>query len=386
MPTFNFEIGVAPYANNISDAQTDIQVSAVVVGTANSWYAEKIVFNQDTLVNRLGITLGPRPSGTPSYFVGITTSLGPYGQYPYTSDNIAGSAGSLGFSTFVITSSNTQLERIIELPISPNFTFTKNVPYFLCIQTITRNTGNFNFWGSSGQSALNRQNMAPYYTTGTGLSIWTSTVPRNIVVAGYDSGSGSTVWYPQGHYVTDDSWISATATGITHRYTAFFEFGARFELNEINVPDLSLRYAKFANIFPIDSDDQYTCKLYDHRYDVVGIAITEKAIFASSTVSDRGTFTFYFVPPVKIQSDFAYYLGISASGGTATSATHRVFTRTGGDTMRTQSTHYIDYIQRTNSGVAFTQSFTATGASQKYIPSIFLGLSCSSSFRRNIGN
>lgn len=388
MSEFNFEIGVPPYINVISNSQTNFQASAVIVGTANSWIAEKIVFNQDTTVNRLGVTFGVRPTGTPVHIVGITTSLGPNGQFPYTIDGIVGSAASLGFSKSIITTRNTQLEQIFEFALDSNFTFLKNVPYFLCIQNYTRNTGSNTFWGAPVTCGLNRANMGLLNTyLGFGVS-FDITTGHNFIVAGYDSGLGNTIWYPQGHYVTDDSFTSASATGLTHRYTSFFEFGARLELNDLNFQYLNLRYLKYSNIFPIDSNDQYTCKLYDHRYNEVGIAITEKAIFASGAANDRGSFTFYFVPKIKISTDYPYYIGISATGGTATSATHRVLTRTGGETMRTQNNHYFDYVFRTSSGSAFTQNFLASGANQRYYPGILLGVSASSTnaMRRNNGN
>lgn len=391
MGSYIFDLALSPYMLTLSNTATNFQPSIVTVGAAGSWYAEKVVFNQDTTINKLAFTLGLLGSGTAyTYFVGITTSLGPYGTHPYTIDNIAGSAASLGFSIATITQRNTASDNLFVVSLPNDFTCLKDVSYWLCLQTISRASTTFNFWtrGDAAASARRGQASMWFAAVGTGLSLVPAgSQPSSIVIAGYESSSGSSTWYPQGDYVWDETFSSNQT--LRHKFTepSTYEFGARFEINDFQAQELNLHYVKYSNIFPIDSNIEYTCKLYDHRYQEVGIAITEKANYASATATDRGDMYWYFVPPKKISPDFAYYLGLSCSGGTASSSFHRVITKSGGDMMKNQYDHYCDYIERASSGIAFSQNITYySGQTQKWYPNIFLGVSVNKKMRRGNGN
>lgn len=384
MGNINLKLNFAPGLLAYSNSQTDVQSNNIVVGVAGSWYAEKIVFNQDTTINKLGFTIGVL-SGISTCLVGITTSLGPYGLYPYTIDNVAGSAASLGFSVIAgAFTTNSQSNSFREVSLLNDFTCLKDVPYWLGIVSLGKPTAasNFNFFGSTDETLLTRGHQGSVNMVGTGVI---SGATQNILVPGYNSGSGKTSYYPKGHFLWDDSFTGA-GNFFTHKATSYYEFGGRFELNEIQSQQLELSYVQYGTIYPVDGDIEYTCKLYDHKHNIVGTAITERPNLASGTLTDRGTFTFYFVPKIKINPDFPYYLTFTATGGTACSSVHRVITKSGNDNMRSQSTHYIDYIERTASGVAFSEDTIFRSDDQKYTPTISLGITDFISMRRGGGN
>ena len=387
------KLNFAPFALARGSLASDIQVSSQTAGTGGSWYAEKFVFGEDTTINRLGYVLG-LSSSNPSFIVGITTSYGPHGLFPATRDGVAGSAGSLAFSTSVFVSGTAQSNNLRALSLPSDFICLKDVSYWLAWQIISAASGTRSFWWTSSNHFMNRRSEAIVSNfvgvAGFG-SIDTTRIGKNIVVPGYYSGSGVTQWYPKGHYLGDDSILSGTPT-LNYFYhklpgVTTYEFGGRFELNELGVQEIELQYIQWANVHPVDSNIDYTCRLYDYRHNIVGTAITERAIFASAAAADRGTMTFYFVPKIKLRTDFPYYLGLSASGGTACSAFHRVVSQSGGDTMRSQSVHYLDYVQRTSFSSDFSEDqILIPGQVQKSLPGISLGITDFIPMRRNNGN
>lgn len=396
MGNIKLRVKFAPFFDAYSNSAADVGPSAIVAGAAASWIAEKVVFNKNTTVNRIGYTLGVLTNNV-SFFVGITTSLGPHGLYPYTDDGVPGSATSLGYSVIsnILTHSTIGSAaaggtfRVASLV--NDFTFEKDVPYWLAVHPTAFISGNFNFWGTATDTSLFRGHQTAIRRIGNTV-LFSGTAVNNFLTPGYYSGSGKTVYYPMGHYAWNDSFNSTAAEGIInsnwflHKLIPYYEFGGRFELNDIGSQQLELSYVQYGTLYPVDSNIEYTCKLLDHRLDVVGIAITERPNVASATLTDRGIFTFYFVPKVKINPDYPYYLTFVATGGTACSSVYSVVARSGGRDMKSQSSHYLDAVQRTSSTSSFEEDQLYFGDYQPYTPSIVLGISDFIPMRRGGGN
>lgn len=376
MANLNFRVGLFPYVNSRSSAAGDIASDPLTAGLAMTWYVQKFVPNQNLTVNRLSF-INSAATGVvnPSYFVGITTSLGVHGMYPYTSNNIAGSAGSLGFITSAITTRFSASTLPFEVAVN-EVTLNKEESYWLALQLIARTAGGtFQFSGIEGESHLNRRHQTTL-TNSTGTI--TALTEYDLVVPGYYSGTGTTKWYlASGTQVYNDAYV-------TYGGAAYYEFGAKFELNNFLVQELELDSVIFGNIYPIDSNTQFTCRLYDHNRSVIGTAITERAFTPSGgTVTERGNFNFYFVPPVKIRPDFTYTVGIIGTGNTA-AGQFRVYANTGGDDRN--DTMYVNkfiYVERLDSASPFDE---ISSGSEKYRANIFLNLMTSTPMRRNNGN
>lgn len=377
MGDLNFSWGALPYTTSLTDAPADIAESSFTGGLGGSWFAEKFIPNQDITVNRIAFILGAIGGVlNPSYFVGITTSLGPNGLYPYTSDGIAGSAGSLGFISSVITTRFTASESYFALALPSNLTLNRGVTYWLCNQTISRvSGGTFTFLaksnvtrGSSTGSASVRQNAGTF----------TISDIEDAIIVGYDSGAGNTVWYPKGPYVGDDIYFNTFGP-------AYYEFGAKFELNDFTTQELFLDAVTYGNLRPVDSNTKYTCRLYDQQDSVVGIAITEQAFIPSGgAATDAGNFVWYFIPPVRVLPNYEYKIGIVATGNTA-AGQHRRFFRTGGNEYNDGSlVSYFDFVERSSSSSGFATSTSTDG--EKYKANIYLNFKTSTKMRRGQGN
>lgn len=377
MANLYFNFGFLPYVNDLSDVAVDINEENTTGGLGGSWYVEKFVPNQDLIVNRAAFILGNVNGAlNPSYFVGITTSLGPHGMFPYTSDGIAGSAGSLGFISASITSRFTASEFYFPVALPSNVNLLKGEPYWTALQVISRvSGGTFQFFTKDEQTIGRRgQQMMLQNSTGAVTILDRS----GLVVLGYDSGSGNTIWYSRSPYVGEDQYFP-------YHSQPYYEFGAKFEINDFKVQELFLDAVTFGNIYPVDSNTKFTCRLYDQQDSVVGIAITEQAFYPSGgAVTNRGNFIWYFVPPVRILPDYEYKIGIVATGNTAVGE-HRRYIRTGGNEFNNGSlTTYCDFVERFSSNSSFGTSTTSDGEIHK--ANIFLNLRSSNKMRRGQGN
>lgn len=299
----------------------------------NDWMAYKLYVSEPSNVNGFVFNLSAVPTGSMDVSVGISTSLGPTGLFPYVisqefMNSNVGTAKTIAFeyeiSTTINTSSSggTGYTFMTFISSATGYTLQPNNYYWVGMKVNSVGTpGSFLTYDmasftsqdnimASTQSISRFQRLASASAT---------TVSSDFIMAipfDYNASIGKTTYHMMYPFSLDE-------IERTFNYAASpnlgREFGPLFELNNFPFQDWEvysmnisfMRYQGTGNV----QDPEFCMRIYDgpDYVNVVGTALTLNGYDFQPTLSNLNSleFEFIFNPPVKLRSNKTYFAGIA---------------------------------------------------------------------------
>lgn len=358
------------------------------MSTSGNWIVTGFRVGEPTVINGLRYTIhsssvaGAALTG----LVGITTSLGPNGLFPYEKNNnnlrvLAGSAKTVSFFYAISQEFNDAGagESNFKYATGSTITLEANTQYYAGIYISSVGiAGSIYFRCAStgllyNSFASNNFNMTYQRSTGS-ANTCIPDISLNIIPYYYNGSTYDYYPFNSPNY----------ARVVDYTFLNYNEVGFFFELNEFGLQDIELEAIKIhhwrlnrplGSLYPI---------LYDgyNTNNVIATGITEYIINVTPQ-SNWGTpelnnsdYKLHFIPPVKIRPDYKYYVGIAISSG-GSGFGDDFINLTWIDDAR--SNHRFRYAVRQSAGGPVTES-------PLYTPVVSLYLGNSFSINRSIGN
>jgi len=295
----------------------------------NDWVASKQVFTNSTEINGFVIQLDTRPSGNINLTVGITTSLGPSGLFPYTisqellNSNV-GIAKTIAFEYSITASLTTgstfgdNYESLIRLSGSA-FTFQAYTPYWVGVRCDSADAGaactladmaNLNSTGGNQYHVIRHSAYFQRLSSAIGV---THTEEYMLAIPFYSNiSTGSTSYYSKYPYINAS--YNTSLNNLGKEFGQLFEFN-NFPLQDWTVPSITISYLDPGAGTAYSAE--YCMRLYDGpNFDnIVGTSITVYAHDATVPNFDLGPaeFEFLFNPPLRLRTNQTYFAGIAWS-------------------------------------------------------------------------
>lgn len=358
----------------------------VFVNAAGDWVVTGFRVGEPTVINGLRYTIhktvgsGVAMAG----LVGISTSLGPNGLFPYEISNILqnvtpGTAKTVGF--FYQVSANFDSSSVGEsnfrYATGSQTTLFPGIQYYAGIYISSVGTAGTIYFRASptgdNYNTFHAETLIDTWQRSTGSSTTNFNGKLNIVPY-YSVGSGYS-YYP----IVQPNFVELSDNAFWPKEPGFF-----FELNDFGVQDAELvaitlekwrLYKNNASLWPILYDGYNTLQ-------VIAIGITDYLrnvtfnVPYGSPEAFESNYKLYFAPPVKIRPDYKYFVGIGISLGVNTDGQDNI-----------QYTWIDDAMceHRFRMGFRAAAGFPAT-ESPLYAPIVLLHLNDTFGINRSIGN
>lgn len=375
MASLNLITSLGAFVNDLGKTGADIayDTSSSTFAGVGSWIAQQFVYHKTIEVNTIAFaTPGPTSASNLDITVGICTSVGTNGLYPSTQNNTVGSATTLNFvSNANFTYTNALASNILKVvSLSNSYIINNNdIVWFGAVVT-SRTSGSIQIGGFADDNYLGRYHNSILFYNQSGVQ--DSGEYRFYFVPGYYSGSGDTVWYM-------DMGNTAIDIARTHGTSPYYEYGCEFEINDFITQTLDLQSFTFLGMNDKDGNTSYTCKIYDTNLNVIGIAQTEKGYGQTGTANERHGYEFYFIPPIKINPDYKYIVGIAGTGFTTNTGFHNTLYNNS-DILKSHYKQTNMYVFRTDPNSTFSNIGSTTSVNCKF------NFTASSKMNRSIGN
>lgn len=308
--------------NSLLSAAKTISAQTSSFNQINDWSAYRFFVTEPTTINGFIIRLNATPTGTNTLRVGITTSLGPNGMFPYVISNEfmnsnVGTAKTIGGFEYSQTRSMTTSDTVPLIHISDltEFTLQPYTAYWVGVQLSAVTSagafvlqdlcsipnGNVGYNLSDAQMAYQRLNAA------SGTTI----IEDRILAVPFYSSSGQTKYFSK-HPVI----VNQNARNVPTNMSGAKEFGYRFEFNNLPIQDFEVRSITFGHMRTLTTDAEYCMRIYDGtNFDnLIGTGNTVKGFDTSSfgaTYAAPAEWEFTFEPPLKLRTNKTYFAGIA---------------------------------------------------------------------------
>ena len=306
----------------------------------DDWFAYKMIFSEETTINGFSYSIQSNIGGTFNLTVGISTSLGPAGIFPYVTGGSelisnTGTAKTIDFIySLTVSGFNTSLPSglgITNLLYVSGTAFTLNpfTPYWIGakVTSVTGTAPNVAFYDmcnvQSGNNIINNvfhteffyrtANSSPSNIGGTHGNERVCFIPFY-----YDSGTGFTKYYNKFPVQVDDISLTYNPSATPN---AGREFGSKFELNVFPIQDWTVSSIRFNYLRTAALDAQFTMRLYDEGDDTSANSSFANTIGTSNTITWRDcgpqnvtqpcSLEFFFNPPLKLRTNKTYFAGIA---------------------------------------------------------------------------
>jgi hypothetical protein len=305
----------------------------------DNWFAYKMIFSESTTINGFVYAVQSNIGGTFNLTVGISTSLGPAGIFPYVTGGSelisnTGTAKTIDFTySFAVSGFNTSFSSglgISNLLYVSGTAFTLNpfTPYWIGakVTATTATAPNTAFYDlcnvQTGDNIINNVHHTEYFYRASNSPTTIGGTHFNervcFIPFYYDSGTGVTKFYNKFPVQVDDALISYNP-GATPN--AGREFGSRFELNIFPIQDWTVSSIRFNYVRSTAIDAQYTMRVYDEGSDISANSSFANTIGTSNIVTWRDcgpqlvtqpcSLEFFFNPPLKLRTNKTYFAGIA---------------------------------------------------------------------------
>lgn len=309
-------------ANQMTNAQKDITTVTSTFNQINDWWAYRFFVTEPTTINGFAVRLSATPTGSNTLTVGITTSLGPNGVFPYVISNEfmnsnVGTAKTIGGFVYTQTKTFTTSDTagLISISDLSEFTLQPYVAYWVgCHLSAVTSAGAFILNDISLSGAFSCAYNSPDNSLSflrLNSSVGTTIANDRIFAVPFYSSAGQTKYYTKYPALPDDQARSVTVNMGNPR-----EFGYKFEFNNFPIQDFEVRSITFGHMRVSSPDSEYCMRIYDGtNFDnLVGTGNTLKGYDISafgSTYGNHAEWEFIFEPPLKLRTNKTYYAGIA---------------------------------------------------------------------------
>lgn len=313
---FNSFINV-PYSTR---AGKGINPLTIGLSKVNDWHAYQFFVTENTTINGFiyGISSFTGTGASLSVSVGISTSLGTNGIFPYTIGNQlittnAATAKTIAFEYEQSLNLNTTLTTGLDTI----YTTTSASEYTL--QAFT------SYWVGMKVTSVGTAGTVNLYDMCNASSVTDNFLSNNVTSCAYQYRTGIAVTHEQ-EYILAIPIYSNSATGKTEyfqkypvlldnstaiRYDTYREFGYKFELNDFPVQDLDVQGFKFSFIRTNALDSQFTMRLYGDDFTTV-LGTSQVVIgYDWNNTNNSNEIEFVFDPVIKLRPNETYFAGIS---------------------------------------------------------------------------